>query len=140
LYIHIAEICDSRCSRVGRKILRYFLIFCYLLKLTERQFWVTSFRCVFLSKMLIIQTNATHMSSKIVFYYTILHFRLPRSLIVRKISDTQKNTRFVCPTKIYYNLQEIYVMFRRIINILWTVSCEYYVRVSELNIMCVSLH
>ena len=101
LYIHIPEICDSCCSKLGRKILRYFIIFWYLLNLTERQFWVTSLRCVFLSKILFIQANTAHSSSKIVFYCTKIHFRLPRSLIVRKISDTQKNTRFVCITKIY---------------------------------------
>jgi len=33
--------------------------------------WVTSSRCVFLNKVLIIRPNATYSSSAIVFYYTL---------------------------------------------------------------------
>jgi len=44
------------------------------LKPTEKQFWMTSPRYVFIDKMLIIQPNTALRSSRKIFYYTILLF------------------------------------------------------------------
>jgi hypothetical protein len=82
---------------------------------------MTSTRCVFIDKMLIIKPNTTLRSSRIVFYYTILRFRLSRSVIVREMLNTQK-IHFLCV--IYPNRSVGCVCW--IINILWTVSREYY--------------
>jgi hypothetical protein len=81
--IYIAEIGDSICLTLDRNIIRYFLVSWYLLKPNERESWVTSSRCVFLSKVLIIHTNTKHMISKIVFYYKYYILLLPTSVIVK---------------------------------------------------------
>ena len=88
------------------------------LKPTERQSWVTSSSCVFLSKVLIIQTHTTHRSSIIVFYYKIL--------LVSPVQISYLQVFRVLHKKIECNLIELYIMFRRIINILRIVSREYY--------------